>query len=1197
MKQLQKNKWLLIGLSIFIICSSLGNSLSVIAETLNSFNTVTSDTLDEQKSSTDMGVENKGDVTEASFQEKVLKDSEIEKLDLPDNSIPTSTQENDRNKQRKTMNFEALSDDDKNKIKSRIKSVAQSTLGKSIFKGSVDDLPTSLPSLGWDIDDEYSLDIKKVLNNISIENGYDIAGNISLVNEPEFSYSDSALGFMHHSYDNGILKVKRLKKGFINKSVVSIIEPQFWVENLLYKIGEEKVNVIVEQPITIDSILTQSGARGPKNMEIEAADEITVLCGQDINEELLREKVLKSVKIDNKLISKEGVSITFPFVDTSKEGIFNIEVVFRDNYSMFVDDSRFPLLEQLKIIRIIVEKDEKLTAEAVSQECYLGNQWDNVDLNSLVSNIQLGGKQLDKSDYMLELIKTPVLDYIGETSAQVKATYKKDTSKSIILDVPVKVIWGNSVVFGSYDMGGNGRTSAAFTLHTFERPIITASQGKGDDDSRIHSYFPNDLYYSFNLFDMKDKERQLIDENQLGDKYIRANGGDLKKTKLNDWGSGVNRQQAVNYGDVVRAWQKETSKNWLYKNEEKKTYNNGKQAVYYEITKEGYKPLQINFATTKKQKISIDTTDEEINNQISHSIDLPIGLDAKFVEYPSRDKAGDASGVIRVSQVLESGKKVEYDYDVPFEIVNDRLVVETKNSDVLLGTKNENIKVNDFISSVKLGDVILKEEQYTTEIIGFPDTSSLGIKNIKLKVSLAENTSKKVESSANANIVWGSTIVVKSNSLSDINASVSLLDFNGSPYLNANGGTGFRNVNLTSRPHIKIKRESDSNTVLDAGYYTVGQSTKQLADMWNKIFESARLEYGDVLTIKVNQYNGGANWLGKNTFISRNNVLKTETTGFEYAYYELTSNGYRLMHLNQLSVINNNKVQLGTSKEEMNKNIHAFLSIPSHITNSEDYRMEFDSVDTDTAGKKTTTINVYEKLQTGGEFKTTYQVNYTVNPRVEESSFDEDGQSLSEMKQTDFDFGTKFTPNPAKYLTKDNDLYVYKGWLSDGEVPGTDTPNEGSPSATETTKKYYYIYEKADKYINVTIPTEMVFGTYENTEKVTSKSYQLKNNSNEFTTKVTLDKFEKVKSDVNLLGESEDEPTSSEKSAKLSLLVEGKPLINGLNESVENKEIVDLMPASTANLSIDGKYFGDKKEKNIVEYNTKLKFKSIEGNK
>lgn len=895
-----------------------------------------------------------------------------------------------------------------------------------------------------------------------------------------------------------------------------------------------------------------------------------------------------------------GIELEFTeYPDTNKEGSQEGKIIAKEQ------TKSGSFMKETYKVNFDVVNNQKITAEATPQNVPLGSDSSSLILENLVNNVKINGELVEKDAYTIEIVDFPSTDTNNSpTVTKVKVINKAFPSETVTVDIPTQILWGNSVVFGSYDYGGNGRTSATFTLHTFDKPIITASQGKNDDDLEIHSSFPNDLYYSFNLFDMKDKEAQLIDENQLGDKYIQANGGDPKKTKLNDWGSGVNRQQAVNYGDVVRAWQVETSKNWLYENEEMKTYNNKKQAVYYEITKKGYKPLQINFATTKKQKISIDMTDEEINNQISQSIDLPAGLDAKFIEYPSRDKAGDANGVIRVSQVLESGKKVEYDYTVPFEIVNDRLIVETKNSDIPLGTKNENIKVNDFISNVKLGDTVLAEDKYDAEIIEYPYTGVLGKQNIKIKVSLVDNESKIIETSTDANIVWGNTIAVLDQDDQYINASVSLLnDASGNPYIVANEGSGFAaNSQLSVRPNYLVFRDSDSsdNKVLELGEGTINRHPRDLMNEWNEVINSQEdtLKYGDVARIHVRKWSTAQSiYNGEKTNVSRNEKLVKETVGYQYAYYELTKDGYRLMHVNQMTVKNDVKVALGTNKEEMNKNIHDFLSIPSHITNSEDYRMEFDSVDTDTAGKKTSYIDVYEKLQTGGEFKTTYQINYTVNPRVEESSFDEDGQSLSEMKQTDFDFGTKFTPNPAKYLTKDNDLYVYKGWLSDGEVPGTDTPNEGSPSATETTKKYYYIYEKADKYINVTIPTEMVFGTYENTEKVTSKSYQLKNNSNEFTTKVTLDKFEKVKSDVNLLGESEDEPTSSEKSAKLSLLVEGKPLINGLNESVENKEIVDLMPASTANLSIDGKYFGDKKEKNIVEYNTKLKFKSIEGNK
>ncbi|MFG5501740.1 hypothetical protein ACFJYO_15220, partial [Enterococcus faecalis] len=95
-----------------------------------------------------------------------------------------------------------------------------------------------------------------------------------------------------------------------------------------------------------------------------------------------------------------------------------------------------------------------------------------------------------------------------------------------------------------------------FTLYTESTPTIVASQGQNDDNLAIHSNFPNQQYYTFNWFDLSNKQILKIDESNNGDKYIKASGNELKKDKLKEWGTAQN--QAVNYGDIVRAWQTET---------------------------------------------------------------------------------------------------------------------------------------------------------------------------------------------------------------------------------------------------------------------------------------------------------------------------------------------------------------------------------------------------------------------------------------------------------------------------------------------------------------------------------------------------------------------------------------------------------------------------------------------------------------
>ncbi|MFG5447670.1 hypothetical protein ACFJYX_13215, partial [Enterococcus faecalis] len=257
-------------------------------------------------------------------------------------------------------------------------------------------------------------------------------------------------------------------------------------------------------------------------------------------------------------------------------------------------------------------------------------------------------------------------------TAKIRVTLKSDTSKTVDVDVPYTVRWGNSVVFGSYARPA-GRTSAAFTLYPENIPYIVASQGgTSDDNDPIHEIYGADQYYTFNWFNLSNKPYIQISESDSGNKFIKAKGIDLKKNKLDEWGiRGILQRQPVNYGDIVRAWQVEPSKNWLYENEEPKLYNNKQQSVYYEITQSGYRPLHFNQLATKVASVPIYSTNQYLNEHASEYVDLKgySNISVKgFSQYPNTKISGAQKGKILVEEALASGKKVQYEYEVTINV-------------------------------------------------------------------------------------------------------------------------------------------------------------------------------------------------------------------------------------------------------------------------------------------------------------------------------------------------------------------------------------------------------------------------------------------------------------------------------------------------------------------------------------------------
>lgn len=345
-------------------------------------------------------------------------------------------------------------------------------------------------------------------------------------------------------------------------------------------------------------------------------------------------------------------------LDTSNSGQHKVRVVVQNGQKQWIYSNT-----------ATVTVKNALTAEPVPQTTSLGIDTSKIDYSKFVKNVKLGDQVLSSDQYKVELINSLAIDTIGTKNAKIRVTLKSDTSKTVDVDVPYTVRWGNSVVLGSYARP-NGRTSAAFTLSPENPPYIVASQGgTSDDNDPVHELFGTDQYYTFNWFSLKDKPSIQISESDSGNKFIKANGKDRKKDKLKEWE--INQRQPVNYGDIVRAWQVEPSKNWLYENEEPKLYNNNQQSVYYEITQSGYRPLHFNQLATKVGSVPIYSTNQYLNEHASEYVDLKgySNISVKgFSQYPNTKISGAQKGKILVEEALASGKKVQYEYEVTINV-------------------------------------------------------------------------------------------------------------------------------------------------------------------------------------------------------------------------------------------------------------------------------------------------------------------------------------------------------------------------------------------------------------------------------------------------------------------------------------------------------------------------------------------------
>lgn len=598
-----KNKWLLIGLILMTIFSSIGNSVTVIAETLDSSSLETSETLDEQELSSDIGVENENPTVESAVQEMVMGDSQVDKEMKSLDSIEIQGQTRDWSPST-SIQAEAV----RNWVSQQLDSyfnLSNEKLGRNVGDKIVKTInfPEYMGIAAYKGEGNWNGQWYIQLGKTKLDsNGYFKFSNFSFTHSSDISVSLSG----SDTDKTRRLTITRLKKSPDERYS---IKANYYFESrgVMYNdfgIISGKYNTIYP-----------NGDGKQIDMDLKAVPQLT-----------------GRIQVREKLVNGNYV-------------YYDYEVPFT------------------------VKDDLKISANPNKKTINLGSDFSKVSPYDLATDVKLGNQILNKDDYTVSVQNTVETDTIGDKIAKILITYKKNTSKTLSLDVPVNILWGNSVVYGSYDYYGSGRTSAAFTLNHDGNPYIVASQGKDDDNGEIHSRFRNEKYYEFNWINMMNKDKFTISENELGDGYIQANGDDLKRDKLKEWGN--NQKQEVHYGDVVRAWQVEPSKNWLYENEQRNSYNKGNQSVYYEITKNGYRTLHLNHLEAKKVTIPIYSTEEYLDKNIKDYIDLKgySNISVKeFSQYPNTKASGQQKGKIIVEETLTTGKKAQYEYEVTFII-------------------------------------------------------------------------------------------------------------------------------------------------------------------------------------------------------------------------------------------------------------------------------------------------------------------------------------------------------------------------------------------------------------------------------------------------------------------------------------------------------------------------------------------------
>ena len=319
--------------------------------------------------------------------------------------------------------------------------------------------------------------------------------------------------------------------------------------------------------------------------------------------------------------------------------------------------------------------------------------------------------------------------------------------------------------------------------------------------------------------------------------------------------------------------------------------------------------------------------------------------------------------------------------NVPAEPISDDLTADAISQSVNIGTDLNSLDLKDFVGNVKLGETTLSKSQYDVSLLDTTlDLNQVGNKTTKVRVFSITDTSKTVDVDVPVDVLWGNTIVAKDATLSQIVASVSMLDNNGTPILVANKGNGLSTTSyITSRPYLKFYSQNLNNAMNQINFGTVNQSATSLMNSWNTQLETVNgsLAYGDVISLTVFRYaNASQNYNGANTWVSRDEQLVKETEGYTEAYYELTASGLNLLHINQLTT-NTIDVPIYSTNAYLDDHLSEIIDLKGYSNISIKGFSEYPK--TTASGEQAGKVIVEETLTTGGTVEYEYDVAISVS--------------------------------------------------------------------------------------------------------------------------------------------------------------------------------------------------------------------------
>ncbi|MDA2321429.1 putative mucin/carbohydrate-binding domain-containing protein [Bacillus cereus group sp. Bc177] len=437
------------------------------------------------------------------------------------------------------------------------------------------------------------------------------------------------------------------------------------------KIGEQKVKVetkdrfgnkqVTEVPLTVtygDSLLVYGLSYGTDDMKsiITLHHDTKKLSATDtknlIHDYFKDEKyfeftlydkegtVKKNIAVkgleNTKVFAKEVNGLAFEYGDVVK--VYHAESSRLHWYQkdVYVGEGKSKEIKEL-VFKITENGFERLdgeqTVKANPQKVVIGTNSETLDAKNFVEV---------KDGEVVGFVEKPNTAKIGEQKVKVETKDRFGNKK--FTEVPLEVIYGDSIMFFGTSYGGSNIKSVVTLNHEEKKFSITGAEGSA------HTSFKDQKYMGMTVYDKDGKEK----------KEVSVKGSENTKGFAEQFNG-----MTFEYGDMVKVYQKEFDRFKVYKKNELVNAQYGVHEVIFKVTEQGFERVEAQQEVTPvPQKVVIGTDVEKLDAK--NFIQVKDGEVIGFVEKPNTTKISKQTVKVETKDRFGNKKVTEVPVEVTY---------------------------------------------------------------------------------------------------------------------------------------------------------------------------------------------------------------------------------------------------------------------------------------------------------------------------------------------------------------------------------------------------------------------------------------------------------------------------------------------------------------------------------------------------